>query len=130
MKKMNDPDRAVMKPLADLTLLDRFLFACVMEDRETMELVLSIILGGEIHLTEQIEYQEAGFAHSESEEGFRQIVEMLPEDQREVIYLRFAHDLTLRETAKVLGIPMRTVQSRQRAGLKKIEEKIGKEEAR
>lgn len=43
MKKMNDPDRAVMKPLADLTLLDRFLFACVMEDRETMELVLSII---------------------------------------------------------------------------------------
>lgn len=84
----------------------------------------------EMHLTEQIEYQEAGFAHSESEEGFRQIVEMLPEDQREVIYLRFAHDLTLRETAKVLGIPMRTVQSRQRAGLKKIEEKIGKEEAR
>lgn len=53
MKKMNDPDRAVMKPLADLTLLDRFLFACVMEDRETMELVLSIILGGEIHLAEQ-----------------------------------------------------------------------------
>ena len=84
----------------------------------------------EMHLTEQIEYQEAGFAYSESEEGFRQIVETLPEDQREVIYLRFAHDLTLRETSKVLGIPMRTVQSRQRAGLKKIEEKIGKEEAR
>ena len=57
-------------------------------------------------------------------------METLPEDQREVIYLRFAHDLTLRETSKVLGIPMRTVQSRQRAGLKKIEEKIGKEEAR
>ena len=75
----------------------------------------------EMHLTEQIEYQEAGFAYSESEEGFRQIVETLPEDQREVIYL---------ETSKVLGIPMRTVQSRQRAGLKKIEEKIGKEEAR
>ena len=27
-----------MKPLAELTLLDRFLFACVMEDRRTMEL--------------------------------------------------------------------------------------------
>lgn len=38
----------------------------------------------EMHLTEQIEYQEAGFAYSESEEGFRQIVETLPEDQREV----------------------------------------------
>ena len=34
-----------------------------------------------MHLTEQIEYQEAGFAYSESEEGFRQIVETLPEDQ-------------------------------------------------
>ena len=53
MKKMNDPGRPVMKPLAELTLLDRFLFACVMEDRGTMELVLSIILGEEIHLAEQ-----------------------------------------------------------------------------
>ena len=38
MKKMNDPGGPVMKPLAELTLLDRFLFACVMEDRRTMEL--------------------------------------------------------------------------------------------
>lgn len=52
MKKMNDPGRPVMKPLAELTLLDRFLFACVMEDRGTMELVLSIILGEEINLAE------------------------------------------------------------------------------
>ena len=65
----------------------------------------------EMHLTEQIEYQEAGFAHSESEEGG-------PADRGdaarrpggEVIYLRFAHDLTLRgDRQKVLGIPMRTV---------------------
>lgn len=54
MKKMNDPGRPVMKPLAELTLLDRFLFACVMEDRGTMELVLSIILGEEIIRMEAI----------------------------------------------------------------------------
>ena len=53
MKKKKDPGGPVMKPLAELTLLDRFLFACVMEDRGTMELVLSIILGEEIHLAEQ-----------------------------------------------------------------------------
>ena len=53
MKKMNDPGGPVMKPLAELTLLDRFLFACVMEDRGTMELVLSIILGEEIRLAGQ-----------------------------------------------------------------------------
>ena len=35
MKKMNDPGGPVMKPLTELTLLDRFLFACVMEDRGT-----------------------------------------------------------------------------------------------
>ena len=50
MKKKKDPGGPVMKPLAELTLLDRFLFACVMEDRGTMELVLSIILGEEICL--------------------------------------------------------------------------------
>mgnify|MGYP000425138954 CR=1 FL=1 len=53
MKKMNAPGGPVMKPLAELTLLDRFLFACVMEDRGTMELVLSIILGEEIRLAGQ-----------------------------------------------------------------------------
>ena len=37
MKKMNDPGGPVMKPLAELTLLDRFLFACVMEDRRTID---------------------------------------------------------------------------------------------
>ena len=38
MKKKKAPGGPVMKPLAELTLLDRFLFACVMEDRGTMEL--------------------------------------------------------------------------------------------
>ena len=36
------------KSLQDLTLLDRFLFAEVMEDAETFENVLSIILGQDI----------------------------------------------------------------------------------
>lgn len=39
-----------MKPLSDLTLLDRFLFACAMEDVITMQLVLQIILGKHIKL--------------------------------------------------------------------------------
>ena len=38
------------KQLNDLTLLDRFLFASVMEDEETLELALSIIMGEEVHL--------------------------------------------------------------------------------
>ena len=39
-----------LKQLNDLTLLDRFLFASVMEDEETLELALSIIMGEEVHL--------------------------------------------------------------------------------
>ena len=40
------------KPLSELTLMDRFLFDSTMEDRETLELVLSIILDEEIHLVD------------------------------------------------------------------------------
>lgn len=44
-----------MKPLSELTLLDRFLFASTMEDRETMELVLRIILQQDITLLNQVQ---------------------------------------------------------------------------
>lgn len=37
-----------MKPLSGLTLMDRFLFACAMEDLEILQLVLQIIPGREI----------------------------------------------------------------------------------
>lgn len=39
-----------MKELKDLTLLDRFLFAEAVEDQETMEIILEIILGREVML--------------------------------------------------------------------------------
>lgn len=32
-----------MKPLSELTLLDRFLFDCAMEDQRIMELTLQVI---------------------------------------------------------------------------------------
>ena len=38
------------KSLQDLTLLDRFLFAEVMEDPKTFENILSIILGEDISI--------------------------------------------------------------------------------
>ena len=39
-----------MKPLKDLTLLDRFLFSETMEDPENLQTMLEIILGKEIVL--------------------------------------------------------------------------------
>ena len=52
MDHKTDVETYTMKPLAELTLLDRFLFACAMEDRRTLQLVLSIILDQEILLDE------------------------------------------------------------------------------
>ena len=49
---MNHTDKPFMKPLSDLTLMDRFLFACAMEDPVILQMVLEIILDKEIHLKE------------------------------------------------------------------------------
>lgn len=47
-----------MKPLSELTLLDRFLFACAMEDMTTMQLVLQIILGKDITLMDTVQSEK------------------------------------------------------------------------
>lgn len=55
---MKDTTKPVMKPLSDLNLLDRFLFACTMEDVGTMELVLQIILDKEIRLYDDVQVEK------------------------------------------------------------------------
>ena len=47
---MDYAKKPIMKPLSELNLLDRFLFACAMEDTGTIELVLQIIFGRKIEL--------------------------------------------------------------------------------
>ena len=54
----------------------------------------------------------------------RQLVAGLPENQREIVLLRFGQDLTLRETADMLKLPLRTVQSRLRSALKSLKEEL------
>lgn len=49
MKGETYESNKIKKSLQDLTLLDRFLFAEVMEDTKTFENVLSIILGQDFH---------------------------------------------------------------------------------
>ena len=51
MNKTGNTKKGSMKPLCELNLLDRFLFACTMEDPKALELVLSIIMEKEIVLT-------------------------------------------------------------------------------
>ena len=47
-----------MKPLSDLTLMDRFLFACAMEDPVILQTVLEIILEKEIHMMDRTQTEK------------------------------------------------------------------------
>ena len=55
-------------------------------------------------------YLETGYARSEDDIRFLERVRALPEELREIVYLKYAQELTMREIAKVLNIPMRTVR--------------------
>lgn len=64
--------------------------------------------------------EDPGFARAQSHQTLRELVRTLPETQREIVLLRFAQDLTLREIAEITELPLRTVQSRLRAALKNL----------
>mgnify|MGYP006799831031 FL=1 len=69
-------------------------------------------------------YLEPGFENIQSDMVLKQLVKNLPTDLQEIVILRFGQDLTLREIAQVVDMPLRTVQSRLRSALKKIKKEI------
>lgn len=68
----------------------------------------------------EIPYRESGFEKVRSDMLLRQLIAALPDSQQEILLLRFGHDLTIREIAETLHLPLRTVQSRLRSALKKL----------
>ena len=72
-------------------------------------------------LTEDLSYREQGFEKVEADLDLKDLVQKLPEKHREIVLLRFAQDLSLREIAEIENIPLRTVQSRLRSALKQVE---------
>ncbi|MCQ4636714.1 RNA polymerase sigma factor [Anaerovorax odorimutans] len=77
-------------------------------------------------LPENLSMRERGYEEAEDEADFLRLVRNLPQHQQELVILRFGQDLTLRECAQVTGLPLRTVQSRLRSALKKIERQLRK----
>ena len=81
-----------------------------------------------MQLQMDMRYEESGFHEVQALLDMQRMIRILPEEQREIVILRFGHDLTIREIADVTGIPFRTVQSRIRLALKKLKMEYGKEE--
>lgn len=80
-------------------------------------------------MPEQVSFEEKGLREGEDREDFRRLVELLPEELREIVILRFAQELKLGEIAKAADLPMRTVQSRLRKALKILKTELeGREE--
>ena len=76
----------------------------------------------------EISYEESGFTEIQELLDLQKMIRILPNEQREIIILRFVHNLTIREIANITGIPFRTVQSRIRTALKKLKVECGKED--
>ena len=76
----------------------------------------------------EISYEESGFTEIQELLDLQKMIRILPNEQREIIILRFVHNLTIREIANITGIPFRTVQSRIRTALKKLKVEYGKED--
>lgn len=78
-------------------------------------------------LPEEPAYREAGFDQTEDALNLRALTAKLEPDLRELVVLRFAQQLKLREIAQVTGLPMRTVQSRLRTALKILKTQLEQE---
>jgi RNA polymerase sigma-70 factor (ECF subfamily) len=57
----------------------------------------------------------------------KRLVDALPESQREVVILRFYHDLTEEQAAEILDCPKGTVKSRLHHALARLSELVRKE---
>lgn len=58
--------------------------------------------------------------HDERKETVQKALDLLPEIQREVVILRYYHDLKVKDIATITGVGVSTVQSRIYQGLRKL----------
>lgn len=71
---------------------------------------------------------EQGYEDIQENMQLRQLVKGLPEKIQEIIILRFSQELTMREIAEIVNLPMRTVQSQLRLALKKLKKEMKEKE--
>ena len=75
-------------------------------------------------LQKEPSYVEKDFKNVEEELVICSLVKNLELKDQEIVLLRFGQKLKLREIAEIVGLPMRTVQSRLKVSLKVIEKEM------
>lgn len=75
-------------------------------------------------LSSEPEYQDRGFNEIDDRIQIRQLVKGLPIELQEIVILRYAQELTMREIAEIVNQPLRTVQSRLRRALKRLKKEM------
>ena len=78
-------------------------------------------------LPDDLQEYDSQLERMESDTNFVWLLRDLPDEQREVVLLRFAHELKIREISEIINVPMRTVQSRLRSALKRLKKDFDKE---
>lgn len=69
-------------------------------------------------------YLDPTFEEIHANLTLKQLVRSLPEETQEIVLLRFGQDLSLREIGEVIGLPLRTVQSKLRSALKRLKKEF------
>jgi RNA polymerase sigma-70 factor, ECF subfamily len=71
---------------------------------------------------ETVRQPEQAALENENEQAVWQAIHRLPIEQREVIVLRYMHELRIKELAQVVGVSERTVRSRLQAAQTRLQE--------
>ena len=71
-----------------------------------------------------ITYYEIRYENIESDIDFNLLLAKLTDKQRELIILRYEHNLTLKEIAEITGSNLRTCQSNLRKALKQVKKNL------
>lgn len=76
----------------------------------------------QLNCNEMLEQAEADADQTTSRQKLAQVLRTLPEEQREVVLMRFVDGMSVREVARALDIPEGTAKSRQHNALQKLRE--------
>lgn len=76
--------------------------------------------GADLMLSESADTPEQTRIFADEQQTIARLLQSLPPEQREVVILRFYHDLSLQAIAEVVSVPLGTVKSRLFHALKKL----------